>query len=84
MKGTEFGEDGVRSIVLDNKPEPEYRAKANSVQVLVGAHGAVGAEAILQLRAVYLSCDFDSYWSFHIEKDQQRIHPPGQWSVVLK
>jgi hypothetical protein len=31
-----------------------------------------------------LSCDFDSYWSFHIEKDQQRIHAPGQWSVVLK
>ena len=21
---------------------------------------------------------------FHIEKGQQRIHPPGQWSVVLK
>lgn len=42
------------------------------------------AEAILQLRAVYLSGDFDSYWSFHIEKDQQRIHPTGQWSVVLK
>jgi len=42
------------------------------------------AEAILQLRAVHLSSDFDSYWSFHIEKDQQRIHPPGQWSVVLK
>jgi hypothetical protein len=42
------------------------------------------AEAILQLRAVYLSSDFDSYWSFHIEKDQQRIHPPSQWSVVLK
>ena len=42
------------------------------------------AEAILQLRAVYVSCDFHSYWSFHIEKDQQRIHPPGQWSVVLK
>ena len=42
------------------------------------------AEAILQLRAVYLSGDFDSYWSFHIEKDRQRIHPPGQWSVGLK
>jgi hypothetical protein len=42
------------------------------------------AEAIIQLRAVYLSGDFDPYWSFHIEKDQQRIHPPGQWSVVLK
>jgi hypothetical protein len=37
------------------------------------------AEAILQLGAVYLSGDFDSYWSFHIERDQQRIHPSGQW-----
>jgi hypothetical protein len=42
------------------------------------------AEALIQLRAIYLSGDFDPYWSFHIEKDQQRIHPAGQWSVVLK
>lgn len=41
------------------------------------------AEAIVQLRAIYLSGDFDRYWSFHIEKDQQRLHP-GHWSVVLK
>jgi hypothetical protein len=42
------------------------------------------AEAIIQLRAIHLSGDSNRYWSFHIEKDQQRIHPPGQWSVVLK
>jgi len=41
------------------------------------------AEAIVQLRAIYLSGDFDRYWSFHIAKDQQRLHP-GPWSVVLK
>jgi hypothetical protein len=41
------------------------------------------AEAIVQLRAIYLSGDFDRYWSFHIEKDQQRLHP-SHWSVVLK
>ncbi len=41
------------------------------------------AEAIVQLRAIYLSGDFDRYWSFHIDKDQQRLHP-GLWSVVLK
>jgi hypothetical protein len=41
------------------------------------------AEAIVQLRAIYLSGDFDRYWSFHIENDQQRLHP-GNWSVVLK
>jgi len=41
------------------------------------------AEAVVQLRAIYLSGDFDRYWSFHIAKDQQRLHP-GNWSVVLK
>src|SRR5437763_9571549 len=40
------------------------------------------AEAIVQLRAIYLSGDFDRYWSFHIQKDQQRLHP-GNWTVVL-
>ena len=41
------------------------------------------AEAIVQLRAIYLSGDFDRYWAFHIEKDQQRLYP-GNWTVVLK
>ena len=41
------------------------------------------AEAIVQLRAIYLSGDFDRYWTVHIEKDQQRLYP-GLWSVVLK
>jgi hypothetical protein len=41
------------------------------------------AEAIVQLRAIYLSGDFDRYWSYHIAQDQQRLHP-GHWSVVLK
>jgi hypothetical protein len=41
------------------------------------------AEAIVQLRAIYLSGDFDRYWSFHIARDQQRLHP-GPWTVVLK
>ena len=42
------------------------------------------AEAIVKLRAIYLSGDFDTYWPFHIQNDQQRLHPPGQWTVVLK
>ncbi len=39
------------------------------------------AEAIVQLRAVHLSGDFDRYWIFHIEQDQKRLYP-GAWSVV--
>jgi hypothetical protein len=41
------------------------------------------AEAIVQLRAIYLSGDFDSYWQFHIEQDQKRLYP-AVWSVVPK
>jgi hypothetical protein len=38
------------------------------------------AEAIVQLRAIYLSGDFDAYWQFHIERDQRRLYPA--WTVV--
>lgn len=40
------------------------------------------AEAIVQLRAIYLSGDFDAYWQFHIEQDQRRLYPA--WTVVPK
>ena len=40
------------------------------------------AEALVQLRAIYLSGDFDRYWEFHIEQDQRRLYPA--WIVVPK
>jgi hypothetical protein len=40
------------------------------------------AEAIVQLRAIYLSGDFDRYWQFHIDQDQRRLYP--SWTVVPK
>lgn len=40
------------------------------------------AEALLRLRATYLSRDFDNYWEFHVKRDQERLYPP--WQVVLK
>src|SRR5438046_10496392 len=40
------------------------------------------AEAIVQLRAIYLSGDFDRYWQFHIDQDQRRLYPVA-WAVVL-
>jgi len=33
------------------------------------------AEALLRLRAIYLSGDLDAYWEFHIQQDQQRLYP---------
>ena len=41
------------------------------------------AEAVVKLRAIYLSGDFDRYWEFHIQQDQQRLYP-AQWTVVPK
>ena len=35
------------------------------------------AEAVVQLRASYLSGDFDAYWLFHIDA-AITLRPPGQ------
>jgi hypothetical protein len=41
------------------------------------------AEAVVKLRAIYLSGDFDSYWLFHIQQEQHRLHDDSR-AVVLK
>jgi hypothetical protein len=33
-----------------------------------------GAEAVLRLRAIRASKDFDAYWEFHLEQDKLRNH----------
>jgi len=42
------------------------------------------AEAMLRLRAVYLSAQFDEYWEFHVQQEQQRLHSERPWRVVRK
>ena len=42
------------------------------------------AEAMLKLRAVYLSGDYDAYWEWHIQQDQNRLRPKGQWLLAQK
>jgi len=37
------------------------------------------AEAMLKLRALYLSDDFEAYWTFHITREHERLHPSGSW-----
>jgi hypothetical protein len=37
------------------------------------------AEAMLRLRATYLSGDFEEYWDYHVQQDQQRLYPKGRW-----
>lgn len=41
------------------------------------------AEAVVKLRATYLSGDFDSYWLFHIQREQNRLHANSR-AVVPK
>ena len=33
-----------------------------------------GAEAILRLRSLHASGDFDEYWNFHLRQEYQRHH----------
>ena len=42
---------------------------------ITGARWSVtGAEAVLKLRAVRANGDFDTYWKFHLDREQQRVH----------
>ena len=36
--------------------------------------GLEGAEAILKLRALIASGDFEDYWHFHLRREHERIH----------
>jgi hypothetical protein len=41
-----------------------------------------GAEAVLKMRAIKLSGDFDAYWKFHIQQDQQRLYGSRTWEPL--
>jgi len=47
-----------------------------------------GAEAMVKMRAVYLSRDFEEYWDWHIAREQERLYQKTRWepdvTVVLK
>jgi hypothetical protein len=36
--------------------------------------GLKGAEAVLKLRSLKASDDFDAYWDFHLEQEHKRVH----------
>lgn len=36
--------------------------------------GLPGAEAILKLRALHANGDFDTYWTYHLTRERQRVH----------
>jgi hypothetical protein len=46
--------------------------------------GLDGAEAILTLRAVISTGDFEAYWRFHLAREHQRLYPgtrQGQYAL---
>jgi len=42
------------------------------------------AEAMLKLRAAYLSDNADAYWDWHVQQDQQRLYDERSWKVARK
>lgn len=39
------------------------------------------AEALVKVRAAYVSADFEEYWRFHVDAEHRRLHPEGRWRV---
>jgi hypothetical protein len=42
------------------------------------------AEALLRLRATYLSGDFDEYFAFYVRADQRRLDRWQEWRVAAR
>ncbi|MFH1919389.1 MAG: ISKra4 family transposase [Planctomycetota bacterium] len=42
-----------------------------------------GAEAMVKMRAIYLSGDFDEYWDYHVDQEQARLYPKGLWRSTM-
>jgi hypothetical protein len=40
------------------------------------------AEAVLKMRALYLSGDFEEYWAFHIKQEQARLREGRTWCPI--
>jgi len=47
---------------------------ADRMDITGARWSATGAEAVLKLRAVQANGDFDTYWQYHLDREQQRIH----------
>jgi len=41
------------------------------------------AEAVLRLRAAYLSDDFEEYWRYHVDEDQRRLYQAATWRKLV-
>jgi len=41
------------------------------------------AEAVLRLRAVYLSEHFEEYWPFPVDQDQKRLYQSVRWRKLV-
>jgi hypothetical protein len=40
------------------------------------------AEAMLKLRAIYLSGDCEEYWALYVKREHAHVPPPGYWCAV--
>ena len=46
----------------------------DSMDITGARWGLEGAEAILKLRALIATGDFEAYWRFHLRREHERIH----------
>jgi hypothetical protein len=55
--------------------EGACRHLVNDRMAVTGARwGLTGAEAVLRLRSLRSSADFDEYWAFHLTRERERTH----------
>jgi len=64
--------------------EGACRHLINDRMDITGARWSLsGAEAVLKLRALTSNGDFDAYWTWHLNKEKQRVHADHYLDAVI-
>lgn len=65
--------DECANYLLKNKHNCRHLINAR-LDITGARWGLIGAESILKLRSIKSSGDFESYWEFHKQQSQVRLH----------
>ena len=68
----------VRTLIKNKTPDNIEGACHQLIKDRMDITGARwsmrGAEAVLRLRSLYISGDWDKYWRFHLQQEHKRNH----------
>jgi len=66
----------------DSAQKKEWVVLVDGMDITGARWGLTGAEAVLRIRSILKSPDFDEDWNYHIEQEYQRNHVAKLFNLI--